>query len=77
MAAAVLSGRRLTRPFGLAGGLPGQAGRNRVERADGSRVDLGPTAQVLLAVGDALVIETPGGGGYGAPPKADGKADGK
>ena len=65
MTAAVLSGRRLTQPFGLAGGNAGASGINSVERADGRRQNLGPTAEVAMAPGDALVIETPGGGGYG------------
>jgi 5-oxoprolinase (ATP-hydrolysing) len=35
MTCAILSSRRETAPFGLAGGGPGQPGLNRVERADG------------------------------------------
>jgi 5-oxoprolinase (ATP-hydrolysing) len=65
MTAAVLSGRRLTQPFGLNGGGAGAAGINRVERADGASLDIGPTGAVDMGVGDVLVIETPGGGGYG------------
>jgi 5-oxoprolinase (ATP-hydrolysing) len=38
-----------------------------VERADGSREEVAGVAQIELATGDAMVIETPGGGGYGAP----------
>jgi 5-oxoprolinase (ATP-hydrolysing) len=67
MTAAVLSGRRLTRPFGLNGGGDGAAGANRVEQPGGYTIDLGPTAEVKMAAGEVLVIETPGGGGYGAP----------
>jgi 5-oxoprolinase (ATP-hydrolysing) len=66
MGVAVLSGRRLTRPFGLAGGGDGLAGRNAIERADGTVLDLGPTAKAAMNAGDVLVIETPGGGGFGA-----------
>ncbi|HEX9809973.1 MAG TPA: hydantoinase B/oxoprolinase family protein, partial [Alphaproteobacteria bacterium] len=66
MAAAVLSNRRRTRPFGLCGGEGGLAGVNRVERTDGTVETLGPTAEVAVGPGDVLVIETPGGGGYGA-----------
>jgi 5-oxoprolinase (ATP-hydrolysing) len=66
MTAAILSGHRLVRPHGMAGGEPGQPGRNGVLRADGSRLDLGPFDQVEMAAGDVFVIETPGGGGYGA-----------
>jgi len=65
MGAAVLSGRRLTRPFGLMGGGDGLAGRNAVLRADGTVEELGSTAEVALGTNDALVIETPGGGGFG------------
>ena len=66
MTAAILSGHRLVPPHGMAGGEPGVAGRNWVERADGSRVELGPIDQTEMAAGDVFVIETPGGGGYGA-----------
>jgi 5-oxoprolinase (ATP-hydrolysing) len=66
MTAAILSGHRLVRPHGLAGGEEGAAGRNAVLRADGSRVELGPFDQTEMAAGDAFLIETPGGGGYGA-----------
>ncbi len=65
--AAILSGRRAVRPFGLAGGQPGRAGRNWVERASGAREELGSCATTALQPGDALTIETPGGGGYGVP----------
>jgi 5-oxoprolinase (ATP-hydrolysing) len=66
MTAAILSGHRLVRPHGLAGGEPGAAGRNFVERADGSKSELGPFDQTEMAAGDVFVIRTPGGGGYGA-----------
>jgi len=67
----ILSNRRLTAPHGLAGGLPGLSGANSLLRADGSRVDLPFTAQLLLEAGDRLIIETPGGGGYGDEDPAD------
>jgi len=66
MTAAILSGRRRVRPHGMAGGEPGQPGRNSVVRRDGSRVELGPFDQAEMAAGDVFVIESPGGGGYGA-----------
>ncbi len=68
MTAAILSGRRLVRPHGMAGGEPGMAGRNYVRRRDGRVSELGPFDQTEMAPGDVFVIETPGGGGYGAPP---------
>ena len=64
---AILSQRRTTRPFGLAGGKPGKAGRNTLLRRDGRVEDLGPVAAVKVEPGDRLLIETPGGGGYGQP----------
>jgi len=63
--AAILSNRRVVPPFGLNGGGAGQLGRNRVERADGSVQDLASTAGIDMGEGDVLVIETPGGGGFG------------
>ena len=67
MEAGILSGRRRTRPFGLAGGGDALPGITRVERTSGEVEVLDSTAGVTMAPGDAIVIETPGGGGYGAP----------
>ena len=44
----------------------GAAGRNWVERADGTRETFGATFAVEMQPGDVFVIETPGGGGFGA-----------
>ncbi len=68
MTAAILSNRRRVPPFGAAGGAPGAVGINRIERADGTVEPLGATAEVAMTAGDVFVIETPGGGGYGAEP---------
>ena len=67
MSAGILSNHRRIRPFGLAGGRPGEPGRNRLRRADGELIDLGPTAARQVGRGDVLIIETPGGGGFGTP----------
>ncbi len=67
MTAAILANRRRVAPFGLAGGAPGAVGRNWIERADGQREDFGATHEAQMAAGDVFVIETPGGGGFGAP----------
>jgi 5-oxoprolinase (ATP-hydrolysing) len=66
MQAAILSNRRRVPPFGLHGGAPGACGRNYVVRADGRVEELPATAAVDVVPGDRFVIETPGGGGYGA-----------
>ncbi|MDR3526248.1 MAG: hydantoinase B/oxoprolinase family protein, partial [Rhizomicrobium sp.] len=65
--ATLVSSRRMLGPFGLNGGGDGEPGCQWVERADGGREDIAGVAQVELEAGDAMVIETPGGGGYGAP----------
>jgi 5-oxoprolinase (ATP-hydrolysing) len=66
MQASILANRRRTAPFGLQGGGDGARGRNYIVRADGRLEELGATASAELAAGDRIVIETPGGGGYGA-----------
>jgi 5-oxoprolinase (ATP-hydrolysing) len=66
MSASILSNNRVVAPFGMAGGGPGRCGRNYVVRADGSTEELGYVASTEMAPGDVFVIETPGGGGYGA-----------
>ena len=68
----ILSERRVVAPFGLAGGLPGATGRNAVLRRDGSVEALGGHARLRLEPGDRLLVETPGGGGFGAPVVAAG-----
>ncbi len=67
MTAAILAGHRRIPPYGMAGGSPGAVGANWVERADGSRTDLSFADETEMSAGDVFVIETPGGGGYGAP----------
>jgi len=66
MTASILSSHRTIAPFGLAGGEPGAIGRNRLVKADGSETLLAGQDQVEVENGDCLIIETPGGGGYGA-----------
>jgi 5-oxoprolinase (ATP-hydrolysing) len=72
MTAAILSGHRRIPPYGLEGGAPGALGRNAVERADGTIVELKGTDKIDMQPGDCFIIETPGGGGFGKPavPKA-------
>ena len=63
----ILANRRRIPPYGWAGGSPGAPGRNWLERASGETVPLGSCDRVQAQPGDMVVIETPGGGGYGAP----------
>jgi N-methylhydantoinase B len=62
----VITDRRISRPYGLAGGSPAQAGRNSIIDADGTETPLGGKARVKLSRGQALRIITPGGGAFGA-----------
>jgi N-methylhydantoinase B len=63
----LLTERRRIAPQGAAGGAPGRPGRNVVRRPGESDRELASKSQGRLERGDALRIETPGGGGYGEP----------
>ncbi|HVI28436.1 hydantoinase B/oxoprolinase family protein [Hansschlegelia sp.] len=65
MDCAILSGRRTTRPFGMAGGEDGEPGRDFVRRAGGALEQVAACDQIRVDPGDAIVIETPTGGGWG------------
>jgi 5-oxoprolinase (ATP-hydrolysing) len=65
MEAGMLANRRRVPPFGLAGGAPGAPGVTWVERTSGKIEVLDSTASVEMEPGDVMVVETPGGGGYG------------
>ncbi|MGW2570963.1 hydantoinase B/oxoprolinase family protein [Streptomyces sp. NPDC001537] len=67
MTVSTLSQHRRVPPYGMAGGRPGALGANRVERADGTVTPLAGSDSADVGPGDVLVIETPGGGGYGPP----------
>lgn len=66
MDASILSNRRVVPPYGLDGGEPGQVGRNRVVRTDDREETLASQARTELKAGDVLIVETPGGGGFGS-----------
>jgi 5-oxoprolinase (ATP-hydrolysing) len=65
MRANILANRRRVAPRGIEGGSDAEAGRNWVERTDGSVEMLSATAYADVQSGDRFVIETPGGGGFG------------
>ncbi|MFD8234821.1 hydantoinase B/oxoprolinase family protein [Streptomyces sp. NPDC059696] len=67
MTVSTLSQHRRVAPYGMAGGEPGALGANRVEHTDGTVTELAGSDSADLVTGDVLVIETPGGGGYGPP----------
>jgi 5-oxoprolinase (ATP-hydrolysing) len=61
----VLSDRRKIAPYGLSGGGSGKAGRNAVIRSGGRVEEMPAKFAAWLEANDTLVIETPGGGGWG------------
>jgi 5-oxoprolinase (ATP-hydrolysing) len=67
MECTILSGHRRVRPFGLAGGEPGEIGENWVRRKDGRMEKLKGCDETVLEPGDAVIIQTPTAGGYGSP----------
>ena len=62
--ASILSERRALRPKGLAGGEDGRPGRNLLRRGKRQRI-LPAKVTFELRRDDLVVIETPGGGGWG------------
>ncbi|HQF31220.1 MAG TPA: hydantoinase B/oxoprolinase family protein, partial [Hyphomicrobiales bacterium] len=62
---AILSSHRRVRPFGLAGGEPGELGATFVRRLDGSLEELDACDETQVAAGEAVILRTPTGGGYG------------
>ena len=61
----IVSNHRIVPPYGMAGGEPGQCGRNWVERADGTVLELSGRDSTHVSAGDVFVLQTPTGGGYG------------
>jgi 5-oxoprolinase (ATP-hydrolysing) len=68
MSAAILSNHRVVAPFGLEGGMQAATGENIIVRSNGKIEAQGSIMIEEMYPGDVLIIKTPGGGGYGAPP---------
>jgi 5-oxoprolinase (ATP-hydrolysing) len=71
MSLSLLTQHRVERPYGMAGGEPGQPGRQRLVRASGETVELASIDGCEVAPGDRLILETPGGGGWGEDDSPD------
>ena len=67
MSLSVVTQHRAAGPAGLEGGAPGQPGRQRVVRVSGAVDELGSVDGCEVEAGDRLILETPGGGGWGSP----------
>lgn len=63
----LLSQNRVRGPAGARGGGDGQPGRQWIVHRDGSREPVPGIAQLRVEAGQSIRIETPGGGGWGAP----------
>jgi N-methylhydantoinase B len=67
--ATLLADRHTRRPPGVQDGEPGACGRHLLTRGH-CTLPLPAKASIAFEPGDVLTIETPGGGGYGAPNSA-------
>ncbi|WP_421722827.1 hydantoinase B/oxoprolinase family protein [Bauldia sp.] len=65
MDCAILASHRTARPNGLDGGNNGETGATAVRRADGRIEPLEGCDQTVVEPGDAVIVTTPTGGGYG------------
>jgi 5-oxoprolinase (ATP-hydrolysing) len=67
MDCAILSSHRRIPPHGLFGGETGELGRTEVRRIGGKVELLAGCDQTVLKPGEAVIVTTPTGGGYGKP----------
>jgi 5-oxoprolinase (ATP-hydrolysing) len=65
MDCAILSSFRQVRPYGLEGGDPGECGENWVRRNSGTLERLAGCDQTVVELGEAVIVKTPTGGGFG------------
>ncbi|KAF7562887.1 hypothetical protein G7046_g1243 [Stylonectria norvegica] len=67
----ILSERRAYAPYGLEGGEDGKKGQNLWVKKAGRVINLGGKNTAMMAAGDRIVINSPGGGGWGRPGVAE------
>ncbi|CAK7212729.1 hypothetical protein SBRCBS47491_001565 [Sporothrix bragantina] len=69
LSAAILSDRRVHAPYGMRGGKNGAVGVNlfikKLPNGEDRVINLGPKNSIQAAIGDRMVVMTPGGGGWG------------
>ncbi|RPA79651.1 5-oxoprolinase [Ascobolus immersus RN42] len=78
----ILSERRVYRPYGMAGGNAAKCGMNLWKRkvvshdgkVDERTINLGGKNTASMQPGERIIIQTPGGGGYGKPGTVNGDA---
>ncbi|MBV8748570.1 MAG: hydantoinase B/oxoprolinase family protein, partial [Candidatus Eremiobacteraeota bacterium] len=69
--ASLLAERHAVRPKGTAGGKDGEPGAHVLVRRGGEVTELPAKTSVALEPGDAIIVRTAGGGGYGDPAARD------
>jgi N-methylhydantoinase B len=62
-----LCDRRKSAPYGLAGGENGATGKTLLIQPDGNAMELPAKGTLHVGKNDLIRMETPGGGGWGAP----------
>ncbi len=67
MSVSLLSQHRRVAPYGFAGGLPGTLGQQRLISESGEERQLEGIDGSEVEAGDRLILQTPGGGGWGTP----------
>lgn len=67
MDCAILGSSRYVPPRGLDGGGDGQVGKTSIRRLDGTLEELNHCDQTKVAASEAVIVESPGAGGYGKP----------
>ncbi|WOO41754.1 hydantoinase B/oxoprolinase family protein [Rubellicoccus peritrichatus] len=65
MSVSMLTQHRIEKPYGLEGGGEGMVGAQKLLRQNDEVVVLDPSFQIIANAGDILIVETPGGGGWG------------
>ncbi|OGW36816.1 MAG: hypothetical protein A2Y97_06085 [Nitrospirae bacterium RBG_13_39_12] len=66
----IISERRNYEPYGMNGGENGEKGVNLLKKSEGKIIKLPHRIELKVEPGDSIIIETPGGGGFGFPFKA-------
>ena len=66
MSLSILAQHRHEGPYGMEGGSAGEPGKQMIVRADGAVMELKGIDGCEVRRGDRLILETPGGGGWGA-----------
>jgi 5-oxoprolinase (ATP-hydrolysing) len=71
MDCAILASHRRVPPHGLEGGAPGETGATEIRRNDGSLETLRGSDQTVVRAGEAVIVTTPTGGGFGKPERRE------